>query len=86
MNSNIAIARPSRVVLDRVTTNVGRRIRFTVNGVELEMTLVYEVRDWRREINVESPVGQALRNARVGDQCTVVTPDGMVVVNVLEVG
>ena len=82
---SIAIARSSRVVLDRVTTNVGRRIRFTVNGVELELELVYEVRDWRRQINVESPVGQALRSARVGDQCTVVTPGGVVVVNVLGV-
>ena len=83
--SSIAIARSSRVVLDRVTTNVGRRIRFTLNGVELELELVYEVRDWTREVNVESPVGRALRNAREGDKNTVMTPGGVVVVNVLGV-
>jgi len=83
---SVAIARPARVVLERMTTNVGRRIWFTLNEVELELELVHEVKDWTREINVESPVGRALRNARAGDRCTVVTPGGVSVVNVLGVG
>lgn len=72
-------------MLQLVTSNVGRVVRFRLEGVELGLRLVYAVEDVATELNVESPVGRALREAQAGDSLTVRAPGGDVVVNVLEV-
>ena len=72
-------------MLRLAASNVGRVVRFRLEGVELGLRLVHAVEDVATELNVESPVGRALRGARVGDSLTVRAPGGNVVVKVLEV-
>ena len=66
-------------------TNVGRTVRFALEGLELEYRLVYVVEDEATDLNAESPVGRALRDARAGDEVIAKAPVGDVVVKVLEV-
>jgi len=53
--------------------------------MEFGLRLVDVVEDVATELNVESPVGRALREAQAGDSLTVRAPGGNVVVNVLGV-
>jgi len=69
----------------RLLNNVGRVVRFRLEGMEFGLRLVDVVEDVATELNVESPVGRALREAQAGDSLTVRAPGGNVVVNVLGV-
>lgn len=66
-------------------SNLGRRLRFEVCGVELVRRLVHEVEDEGSDINYRSPVGKALLTASVGDRISVEAPGGDVVVKVLDI-
>ena len=72
-------------MLQLAASNVGRVVRFKLEGVDLGMRLVHVVEDVATELNVESPVGRALREASAGDSLTVKAPGGNVVVKVLGV-
>ncbi len=65
-------------------SNVGRLVRFNLDGVELVRRLVNPVNGSANGLSVESPVGRVLSKARVGDRVVVQAPVGDVVVKVLE--
>ena len=65
--------------------NVGRVVEFNLDGYALARRLVHRVDDPAQEINVISPVGSALVEARPGDSIEVDAPGGKVAVNVVRV-
>lgn len=69
-----------------VQSNVGRLVRFDLEGVRLARRLICRpVEDLETELSVGSPVGRALQRASVGDEVEVTTPGGAIVVQLLEV-
>jgi transcription elongation GreA/GreB family factor len=62
--------------------SVDQIIRFALDGEEMERKLVVRPDD-ESELSVESPVGAALLFASVGDKIKVVTPGGIVTIEVL---
>ena len=60
-------------------------VRFLLDGQEFERQLVNEVRDPGTQVNVASPVGEALLLACEGEELQVKVPGGCVVVKVLEI-
>ena len=65
--------------------NLGKIIRFDLDGLILERRLVQVTDHCMDEINVESQVGQSLAEARAGEQYAVQVPEGTVVVKVLAI-
>jgi len=68
----------------RKSSNLWRRVRFEVCGIELARRLVPEL-EGGNEISSQSAVGKALLMASAGDRIVVEAPGGDVVVKVLEV-
>jgi len=66
-------------------TNIWQDIQFAVEGLELRRRLVHTVTDHATELNVDSPVGQALLSALPGDELTVTAPGGPVTVRVINI-
>jgi transcription elongation GreA/GreB family factor len=64
--------------------NVGRWIRFDLDGMRLERRLVETsvVDDPAVELSKDSPVGRALLHARAGDEIAVPVPAGAVTITV----
>lgn len=65
--------------------NLGKIIRFDLDGLILERQLVQITDCSLNEIHVDSPVGKALAEARAGEQYAVQVPEGTLVVKVLMV-
>jgi transcription elongation GreA/GreB family factor len=65
-------------------SNLGRVVRFDLDGIRLERRLVDlpVLDDPGSELSVESPVGRALLSAAAGDELVVKAPAGDVVVKV----
>lgn len=64
-------------------SNMGCTVRFLLDGQEFERRVTRCVDDPARDLNADSPVGQALLVAGVGDEKQVEVPGGYVVVKVL---
>jgi transcription elongation GreA/GreB family factor len=66
--------------------NVGKRLKFNLDGYVLVRRLVDRLEEPAAEISVASPVGRTLRTLEAGDEAEVVTPEGRLPVQLLEVG
>jgi len=66
--------------------NIDQVIRFELDGEVLERRLVARpAEDESAELNAQSPVGQALLSALVGESIGVETPGGALMVKVLSI-
>jgi transcription elongation GreA/GreB family factor len=81
------IPRMSPSVLDRqpAVLNLGRVIRFSLDGQVLERRLVLTSFDRSTEISTASPVGRKISNALPGQSFEVHLADGDLVVKVLSI-
>lgn len=66
-------------------SNTDQIVRFDLAGEVLERKLVTRPAENEAELNTQSPVGQALLSATVGQTIEVETPSGTLTVTVLSI-
>ena len=84
------ILQHSKIISNKDASDVvalGKKVKLIINGMEKEYSIVstIETDPKNGKVSNESPLARGIMGARVGDECTVESPNGSYRVEIIEI-